>query len=142
MDAISNFKLIDNLSGYDKSNNVNGLNVIDLLPYGVSWSCNGKKKEIVYSDKIVPLLLKDNTGIALVKSPFSKKDNQAYIVNSHGDIFWDVGGTIRQHEKDAVISDVYYISDDLFFFFNVNGRDCRIKFYPKTGKIGEVIPSY
>lgn len=142
MDAISDFKLIDNLSGYDKSNNVSGLSVLDLLPYGVSWLCDGKEKEIVYPDKIIPLLLDDNSGIALIQSPFSKKDNQAYIINPHGDVFLNVGEVIRMREKDAIVNDVYYISNDLFFFFNVNGRDYRIKVDPKSGNVGEVIPSY
>ncbi|WP_409310364.1 hypothetical protein [Pectobacterium sp. B1J-3] len=112
------------------------------MPYGISWLCNENKQEIIYTDKIIPLPLQDNSGIALIKSPFSKEDSQAYIINPHGDICFDIGESIRKNERDAIMSDVYYIFNDLFFFFNVNGCDYRIQVEPKVGIVGEVILSY
>lgn len=142
MDAISAFKLLDNLDGYDKVANPKRLSVFELLPYGITWLCNGRINEIKHNDKIIPLLLKDNDGIALIKSPFNKKDNQAYIMAPFNEIKWNVGGLVRKNIESAIFSDVYYVLNDLCFFVNVGGRDYRFVFEPNTGKIGNLIPSY
>lgn len=142
MDTISNFKLLDNLDGYDKVGNPNGLSMIELLPYGVTWLCNGKINEIKHNDKITSLLLKNNNGIALIKSPFNRIGNNAYIISPSNEIIWDVGSIIRDGTSEIIFSDVYYVSDELNFFVNVDGRDYRFTFDPKTGQTGKLTPSY
>ena len=142
MDTINNFKLLDDLDGYDKVANPNGLNMIELLPHGVTWSCNGKINEIKHNNKIIALLLKNNNGIALVKSPFNKCGNNAYIISPLNEIVWDVGSIIRNDTDKVIFSDVYYISDELNFFINIDVRDYRFTFEPKIGKAGKLTPSY
>ncbi|MCG8711055.1 hypothetical protein JHU04_004406 [Brenneria sp. 4F2] len=142
MDTISDFKLLDNLGGYDKATNPNRLSVFELLPYGIEWLCGGKINEIKHDDKIIPLLLKGNAGIALIKSPFNKKDNQAYIITPLNEIKWNIGDLVRNDIEGAIFSDVYYVLSDLCFFIHVDGRDYRFVFEPKTGKIGNLILFY
>ncbi|WOA50884.1 hypothetical protein [Dickeya solani] len=142
MDTISDFKLMDSLGGYDKAANPKGLGLFNLLPHGVTWLCNGKRHEIKHGNKIIPLLLKENDGIALIKSPFNKKDNQAYIVTPSNKIKWNVGDLLKKHIEGAIFLDVYFILDELFFFVNLDGRDYRFAFEPKTGEIGKLIASY
>lgn len=142
MNTIVNFSVLDELGKYDKESNPNKLSVFDLLPTGVSWLYGTKKIEIRDDNKIIPLLLLGDTGVALVRAPFDKDKSQAYILNPAGDIMWNVKGIIDKKIKDIIFHDVYYISDILFFFINVNGCDYRFSFDVDTGIAGEIIKSY
>ncbi|CNC62261.1 hypothetical protein [Yersinia similis] len=140
MSVINNFTIIDTLGSYDRKLNPQGLSVLELLPIGISWSYAGKKKEIYDNDKIIPLLLRDSSGIALIKSPFNKVNNKAYILNPDKTIKWDVKRNLNIN--DAIFFDVYYISNDLYFFIYINGGGFRFLFDIESGSIGELIRSY
>jgi len=142
MDSIYNFKLLTNLDGYDAIMNPKGLSVYELLPYGVEWECNGVAYRIKNENKIIPLLLKSNDKIALIKSPFDKKENQALIITSFNEVNWNVSAMIREKNKNAIFTDVYYVFDELFFFVNINNCDYRFSFDTKNGRAGDLIVSY
>ncbi|MCL6324721.1 MULTISPECIES: hypothetical protein [Pectobacterium] len=142
MGVISDFKLLDDLGGYDKASNPNRLNVFELSPHGISWLCDGKIYEIRCNEKLIPLVLVGGDGIALIKSPFDKKINNAYIVSPFNEIVWDVGGLVRAKNKDIIFSDVYYVLNELCFFVHVDGCDYRFSFDEKTGRVGNLIKSY
>ena len=142
MNVIINFSVLDDLGKYDKESNPRKLSVFDLLPTKVSWLYNAKKIEIKDNNKIIPLLLLNNAGVALVKAPFDKDKSRAYILKPTGKVMWDVKDIIGKKIIDTIFHGVYYISDILFFFVNINGCDYRFSFDVNTGITGELIQSY
>ncbi|CBG88124.1 hypothetical protein [Citrobacter rodentium] len=142
MNTIVNFNVLDELGKYDKESNPSKLSVFDLLPSGVSWLYGTKKIEIRDHKKIIPLLLLGDAEVALVRAPFDKDKSQAYILSSTGEIMWDVKEIIEKKIKEVVFYDVYYISDILFFFININGHDYRFSFDVSTGIAGDIIQNY
>lgn len=88
--AMIDFKIEDDLGGYDKKLNPNMLSVKDLLPKRVSWLHDGKKIEIIGDNGIIPILLVDNKGVALIKAPFDIDKNQACIYDAEGDMIWNI----------------------------------------------------
>ncbi|MGY2969150.1 hypothetical protein ACVWVR_002155 [Ewingella americana] len=141
MRKIRNFKVIDDLVGYDRKLNPQRLSVFDLLPIGLSWECDGKKHEFKHDDKIIALLLNDNDLIALIKAPFNKYKNQAYIINSDGSVKWDVRSLLKEYNNEVIFSDVYYIGQELYFFVNVNNSDFRFLFDVASGTVGKLLQS-
>lgn len=142
MNIINNFKLLDNLDGYDKLSNPMGLNTFQLLPHGVTWLYDGKKNVREHANKIIALPLYNNEGIALIQSPFDKLDNQAFIIKPNNEIKWNISEMIRKKHRGVIFSDVYYITNTLFFFVNIDNLDYRFTFDPETGMFGDLIPSY
>ncbi|AYH04051.1 hypothetical protein C5E23_00810 [Pectobacterium parmentieri] len=88
------------------------------------------------------MLLVGGDGIALIKSPFDKRNNNAYILSPFNEIIWDVGGLVRKENKDIIFSDVYYVINNLYFFVHVDGCDYRFSFDTKTGEVGSLLQSY
>ncbi|AFI88304.1 hypothetical protein F6Q07_18710 [Pectobacterium parmentieri] len=142
MSIISGLKLLDDFGGYERISNPNRLNVFGLSPHGVSWFCDGEVYEIRCNEKLIPLLLVGGDGIALIKSPFDKRNNNAYILSPFNEIIWDVGGLVRKENKDIIFSDVYYVINNLYFFVHVDGCDYRFSFDTKTGEVGSLLQSY
>lgn len=142
MIAITNFKVEDDLGNYDKRLNPNMLSVGELLPKRVSWLHNGKKVTIKDNDSIVPLLLINDNGVALIKAPYDPDKNQAYIIDVAGVVRWNLKSINDVKIKNATFYDVYYISDMLFFFINNEERDYRFSFDVNTGTSGRLLPAY
>lgn len=142
MREIKKYKLLDDLNDYNRMLNPDGLNVFELIPYGVSWEYKGDVKEITCEKKVIPLLLKEEDGIALIKSPFDIESNQAFIISPANEIKWDVSCIINKKIKGAIFTDVYYVLNDLCFFVSLNGCDYRFIFEPNTGGISDLIPTY
>jgi hypothetical protein len=142
MASIHNYTILDDLGNYDKELNPNRLSVIELLPKGVSWLHNGKKIEIKDDNKIVPVLLLNGDEIALIKAPYDKDQNKAYIIDAEGNIKWDVKDIINKKTSDAIFYDAYYIYDELFFFLNIRNCDYRFSFDTKTGICGNLLQTY
>lgn len=140
-EMIDNFRVADNLAGYDKKNNPQRFSVFDLLSKGVAWSYLNKQYEIMDDNGVVSLLLTGCNEIALIKAPFDKGANRAWIINADSTVKWDVSGIIKKTYNDAVFYDVYYIGGELFFFIHVNNNDFRFSFDAISGNIGILLQS-
>ncbi|MBP2168743.1 hypothetical protein J2125_001935 [Erwinia toletana] len=142
MKSITNYKKLYNKDGYDRVKNPLGLSVFELLPDGLLWEYNSKKYEKKNSDKIISVLTKDGGTIAMVEAPFDRERNRALIINPDKSVKWDVTALLKNAIDYDIFSDVYYIDDLLFFFYNKNGRDFRFSFDITTGNVGKIYESY
>ena len=142
MSVIENFSVIDNLGSYDRAANPHGLSVRELLPTGVSWSFLECSYKIKNPHKLIPKLLLDGIGIAVVIAPFDIHENKALIVKPGGDLMWDVRAAAKAIIGQGVFSDVRYVSGSLCFFVNINGLDYRFSFDVVSGAVGMLTPSY
>lgn len=142
MSDIQNYTTLDDLGSYDKALNPKRLSVLELLPTGVSWIHNGNKIEIHDSNKIVALLLSNGNEVALIKAPYDRDKNNAYIVDAEGKVKWDIKSMFGQKIRDAIFYDVYYITGELHFFININNCDYRFSFDTETGVCGNLLQSY
>jgi len=142
MSVIESFSVIDNLGSYDRAANPQGLSVWELLPTGVAWSFLGYSYKIENPHKLIPKLLLDGIGIAVVIAPFNTKENKALIVKSDGDLMWDISAAAKAIVGQGVFSDVYYVAGQLCFFVNINNIDHRFSFDVVSGAVGVLIPSY
>ncbi|POZ17241.1 hypothetical protein C3Z09_09410 [Lelliottia aquatilis] len=142
MSNISNYIISDDLTGYDEKLNPRRLSTFELLPNKVSWSCGDVNVEVMDDNKIIPLLLRCNSEVAVIKAPFDKNENQAYIFDSLGNVKWNLRGKIPCSIHDAMFSDVYYINEVLCFFISKNNGVYRFSFNSGTGLTGDLIPSY
>ncbi len=142
MSNISNYIISDDLTGYDKKLNPRKLSTFEFLPNKVSWSCGDVNVEVMDDNKIIPLLLRCNSEVALIKAPFDKNENQAYIFDSLGNVKWNLRDKIPYSIHDAIFSDVYYINEVLCFFIQKNNGGYRFSFDSGTGLTGDLIPSY
>src|SRR5690242_17186459 len=91
MSDVNDFTVVDGLGNYDREANPQGLSVWELLPKEVSWSFLGRLYKVESSDKLVPQLLTDGVGIAVVISPFNTEKNKALVIKPDGEVMWDVG---------------------------------------------------
>lgn len=142
MSNISNFIISDDLMEHNKNRDPKKASAFELLPNKVSWSCGNVKIEVRDDNKIIPLLLKCNNEVAVIKAPFNKNKNQAYIFDSKGNIKWKIREKIPCNISNAMFSDVYYINDTLYFFISIKNMDYRFSFDSNTGLTGELLPSY
>lgn len=142
MSNISNYIISDDLTGYDEKLNPRRLSTFELWPNKVSWSCGDVNVEVMDDNKIIPLLLRCNSEVAVIKAPFDKNENQAYIFDSLGNVKWNLRGKIPCSIHDAMFSDVYYINEVLCFFISKNNGVYRFSFNSGTGLTGDLIPSY
>lgn len=116
MTSIHNYTILNDPGNYDKQLNPNRLSITELLPKGVSWLHNGKKIEIKDDNKIVPVLLLNGDEIALIKSPYDKNQNKAYIIDAEGNIKWDVKDIINK--KQAMLFFMMFIIFMVSFFLS------------------------
>ncbi|MCD5980881.1 hypothetical protein [Pseudomonas quasicaspiana] len=142
MSVIENYSVIDNPGSSDRGANSQGLSVWELLPTGVAWSFLGCSHKIENPQKLIPELLVDATGIAVVIAPFDIKENEALIIKPDGDLMWDVRAAAKTMVGQGIFSDVYYVSGQLCFFVNINNLDYRFSFDVVSGTVGALIPSY
>ncbi|MCK8669443.1 hypothetical protein M1M11_31660 [Pseudomonas azerbaijanoccidens] len=142
MSDVTDFTVVDGLGNYDREANPQGLSVWELLPKEVSWSFLGRSYKIESPDKLIPQLLIDGIGIAVVVSPFNAEKNKALVVKPDGEVMWDVSARASALTKGGVFSDVYYVSGRLCFFVNINNQDFRFSFDVVSGEIGRLILSY
>ena len=142
MSVIENYSVIDNPGSSDRGANSQGLSVWELLPTGVAWSFLGCPYKIETPQKLIPELLVDATGIAVVIAPFDIKENEALIIKPDGDLMWDVRAAAKAIIGQGIFSDVYYVSGQLCFFVNINNLDYRFSFDVVSGTVGALIPSY
>ncbi|MCQ2998298.1 hypothetical protein NLO98_00825 [Pseudomonas syringae] len=142
MSVIENYSVIDNPGSSDRGANPQGLSVRELLPTGVAWSFLGCPYKIENPQKLIPELLVDATGIAVVIAPFDTKENEALIIKPDGDLMWDVRAAAKTVVGQGIFSDVYYVSGQLCFFVNINNLDYRFSFDVVSGTVGELMPSY
>lgn len=124
-----------------KKNNPQRLSVFDLLSRGVTWSYLNKQYEIKDGNGVVSLLLTGCNEIALIKAPFDKDANRAWIISADSTVKWDVSSIIKKAYSDAVFYDVYYIGGELFFFIHINNDDFRFSFDAISGDIGVLLQS-
>ncbi|MCQ2993653.1 hypothetical protein NLO95_05910 [Pseudomonas syringae] len=142
MSVIENYSVIYNPGSSDRGANPQGLSVRELLPTGVAWSFLGCPYKIENPQKLIPELLVDATGIAVVIAPFDIKGNEALIIKPDGDLMWDVRAAAKTVVGQGIFSDVYYVSGQLCFFVNINNLDYRFSFDVVSGTVGELMPSY
>jgi len=143
MKSIVKFNLLFNDENYDRVTNPLRLNVFELLPIGMSWEHNAKKLVKKNPNKIISLLSNDGEAIAAVESPFDPVENKALVINPDASIRWDIGAVLNLNIKDNLMfSDVYYVNDELFFFFNKSGKDFRFSFDVFTGLPGKIYEAY
>ena len=138
---IDNFRVTDNLVGYDKKSNPQRLSVFDLLSRGVTWSYLNKQYEIKDDNGVIPLLLTNCNEIALIKAPFDKSTNRAWIISADSTLKWDISSIINKYYSDAIFYDVYHIDDELYFYIHVNNDDFRFSFDVTSGDIGVLLQS-
>ncbi|WP_095100391.1 hypothetical protein [Pseudomonas sp. Irchel 3A5] len=139
MSVIENYSI---LGSHDRGANLHGLSFWELLPTGVAWSFLGCSHKIENPQKLIPELLVDGTGIAVVIAPFDIKENEALIIKPDGDLMWDVCAAAKSIIGQGIFSDVYYVSGQLCFFVNINNLDYRFSFDVVSGAVGMLIPSY
>jgi hypothetical protein len=148
--TITDFVIIEEYKKYDKANNPLHLSVHDLMPIGIEWNYNGKKYNIQNGSKIMPLLLKGNNCIAIIEEPYNSYKNKAYIIEGNNVIRYNIKDLLFQNRSllskyniynkiDFVVSDVYYINDELYFFVIINELDYRFSFDINYGKYGGLI---
>lgn len=140
-EMIDNFMVTDNLAGYDKKNNPQRLSVFDLLSKGVTWSHLNKKYEIKDDKGVISLLLTGHNEMALIKAPFDKDANRAWIISATGTVKWNISNIINKYYSDAVFYDVYYIDGELYFFIHINNDDFRFSFDATSGDMGVLLQS-
>ncbi|MFJ3456051.1 hypothetical protein ACIPMZ_03660 [Scandinavium goeteborgense] len=138
---IDNFRVTDNLAGYDKINNPQRLSVFDLLSRGVTWSYLNKQYEINDSKGVISLLLTGHNEIALIKAPFDMDANRAWIISADGTVKWDVSNIVKKNCSNTVFYDVYYIDGELYFFIHINNDDFRFSFDVTSGDMGVLLQS-
>jgi hypothetical protein len=144
---IEKFELKNSLGNYDKINNPDRLNVLELSPNTVSWYCNGLYHEIKNNNKLLALLLTDKKQIAVIEDLTTKQNNAAYIVDGDSRKTWDVLSVFRAKNNDFVMNkyiffnDSYYVNDELYFFIIINNTYFRFSFNPYNGEIGKLIES-
>lgn len=141
MSVIENYSIIDTLGSYDRGANPEGLSVWDLLPTGVTWSFLGSSYKIENPQRLIPYLLLDSIGIAVVMAPFDIKENEALIIKPNGDLMWDVRAAAKGLIGSGIFSDVYCVSGQLCFFVNINNIDYRFSFDIVSGAVGMLILS-
>lgn len=142
MDAVQDISVLDSLGNYDRENNPKGLTVQELLPRGVSWLSGGVRHKVEHADGLIATKLRAANGIALVLSPFNKALNDAMILNPDGTVMWDISNVAWRVAPGCILTDVYYVMDELCFFIYISGRDYRFSFDVATGGFGKLIVSY
>ena len=141
MGDIKNFTANDGLGHYDRESNPQGLSVFELLPKEVSWSFLGHFYKVQSQDKLIPLLLVGEIGVAIVFSPFNAGSNNAMVIKPDGGVMWDVGTCARAFIGGGIFTDVYYVLGQLNFFVNIKNQDYRFSFDVVSGEPGKLIPS-
>lgn len=97
--------------------------------------------------KITAILLKGEEEIGIVEAPFNFKENKAYIINGDKSIKWNILKLIKNKYENLFInnnifvSDLYYITNTLYFSIIINNEDYRFSFDPMNGDIGNLIVS-
>jgi hypothetical protein len=142
MDTVQNFSVLDSLGTYGRENNPNGLTVQELLPRGVSWLSGGVRHKVEHADGLIATKLRASDGIALVLSPFNKALNDAMILNPDGTVIWNVRNFAWGVAPGCILTDVYYVLNELCFFIYTSGHDYRFSFDVATGGVGKIIISY
>lgn len=133
----------------EHKHNKNNSNILDNIPYAVSWSCNGNHYKIENENKIISLVLKDLEHIAVIESPYTISENKAYIINAEKEIIWNISSLFDKeiwlnkwdNMAPIIFIDTYYIKEKLYFFININNTDFRFEFDIPSGKIGKLIES-
>lgn len=142
MDTVQDFSVLDSLGTYGRENNPNGLTVQELLPRGVSWLSGGVCHKVERADGLIATKLRASDGIALVLSPFNKALNDAMILNPDGTVIWNVRNIAWGVAPGCILTDVYYVLNELCFFIYTSGHDYRFSFDVATGGVGKIIISY
>jgi hypothetical protein len=142
MDTVQDFSVLDSLGNYDREDNPNGLTVQELLPRGISWLSGGMRHKVEHADGLIATKLSAANGIALVLSPFNKALNDAMILNPDGTVMWDVRNVAWGVAPGCILTDVYYVLDELCFFIYFSGQNYRFSFDVVTGGVGKIIISY
>jgi hypothetical protein len=141
MSVISDFMELYKDQSYDRINNPNQLPIIDLLPIGISWSGGCSKIRLDFINVATVCPLSDMSGIAIVEmdnAQINKRAN-AYIVNADGDIRFDI--KLPTWAANGIFYDVYYIGDDLCFFFYSDNYDYRMIIDTDSGIIKDILKS-
>ncbi|MDR2904373.1 MAG: hypothetical protein LBU73_00205 [Helicobacteraceae bacterium] len=128
---------------YDRVNNPDRLNVFELSSLGISWSYNGRDYTITNERRLNAILLKSEIEIALVEAPFDENPkNKAYIVNSQGEIVWDIKELfLAKHRNSRDVTFYYPIYEALDLYFHIFINNCEFRFLVNivTGEIGELL---
>lgn len=137
MDRIRKYGELFRDPNYDRRNNPKHLSVRELQPIAIEWFAGNKQNRVDFNDyaSVVPLL--DRTGVAVVEFDSSDegKGGKAYIINPDGTKRFDV--KLPQKYAKGRFSDVYYIGNDLHFFF-YDEEDYRALIDVNTGEVKSV----
>lgn len=139
MKQIINYKLNYRDETYDRKNNPQHLNIMELLPIGIEWATNYSNSKIIFTYCSCATYLRNHTGFGIVEFEKYSNKGEAYILNSDNSKRFDI--VLPKEYRDGLFSDVYYVNDDLCFFFYC-GRDYRAIVDENTGKIKDIIMSY
>lgn len=92
--------------------------VLESLPNKITWEYDGTKHSLDNKNKLIPLLLKDKSHIAVIEAPYNNVFNNAFIIDGTGKIVWNIKMLLNEQIKNSLITfyDVYYIKDILYFF--------------------------
>jgi len=142
MQLINNFMEVFKDQNYDRINNPNKLPIKDLLPTGIYWSIGNTTHTIVFESCAVVRLLSDMSGIAIVEieNETLVKQAHAYIINADGTKRFEIQLPAWATE-DGRFNDVYYIGNDLCFFFFANHEDYRMIVDAGNGNIKDILIS-
>jgi hypothetical protein len=136
MNVISGYRELFKDQNYDRVNNPKRLSVKELRPIGVEWFVENKQFRIDLKDSARLRLLSDMSGIAVVQfDSDEKKGGKAYIINPDGTKKFDI--KLPTEYSASRFYDVYYIDDDLYFFF-YDGEDYRALVDVSTGEVKSI----
>lgn len=140
MTKIIDYKLNYFDNNYDRKTNPNKLSVEELSPLGLTWFTKTNTYQINFNNKGSVCILKDSTGFGIIESRKESNDSGiAYILNSNNLKRFDI--KLPNEFKNGIFYDVYYVKDNLCFFFYC-GRDYRAIINENTGQIEDIIMSY
>ena len=142
MPMITEFKEFFKDQNYDRTNNPKQLPINDLLPIGISWSVENNTYRLDLKNGAIVHLLSDMSGIAIVEMENEQlgEVSRACIINACGNVRFEI-----QLPAWAIANgrfyDVYYIENDLCFFFFSNNEDYRMIVDAENGNIKDVLKS-
>lgn len=142
MTVISNYLEHYRDQNYDRTNNPRQLPIKELLPIGLSWSAGNQTYRLDFQNGAVVHPLSDMSGIAVIEMERDQqgKSSCAYIINADGSLRFE----IKLPEltlSNGKFYDVYYIGNDLCFFFYSDNEDFRMIYDSEKGIVKDILQS-
>jgi hypothetical protein len=118
---------------YDRANNPELLPNKDLMAIGVSWLADNNRIDLNFTNGGIAHPLLDLSGVAVVEQKIHR-DTAAYVVNADGTTRFKLAFPAWV-TSGGMFFDVYYVGNDLCFFFCANCGDFRMIVDPQDGKV-------